>query len=83
LKALEEVSPEEPLPEEIREPFENAVVMNPRYDPAHLYLGYISRRNGELDRALEEFCRALECNPDNELAREAVRSLEKQLEEGD
>jgi hypothetical protein len=79
-QALEESPAEERLPEEVREPFETAVVMNPRYDPAHLYLGYISRRNGELDRALEEFCRALECNPENELAREAVRSLE---EEGD
>ena len=82
-QALEDIAAKEPLPEEIREPFETAVVMNPRYDPAHLYLGYISRRNGELDRALEEFCRALECNPDNELAREAVRSLEKQIQENE
>ena len=80
-KALEDVPPEEQLSEEVREPFDTAVVMNPRYDPAHLYLGYISRRNGELDQALEEFCRALECNPDNEQAREAVRSLEKQIQE--
>jgi tetratricopeptide (TPR) repeat protein len=82
-QALEDLPAEEQLSEEVREPFETAIVMNPRYDPAHLYLGYISRRNGELDKALEEFCRALECNPDNELAREAVRSLEKQLEEED
>ena len=80
-QALEDVSAEEQLPEDVREPFDTAIVMNPRYDPAHLYLGYISRRNGELDRALEEFCRALECNPENELAREAVRSLEKQLQD--
>jgi len=80
-QALEDLPDDEQLPEEVREPFETAVVMNPRYDPAHLYLGYISRRNGELDKALEEFCRALECNPENELAREAVRSMEKQLEE--
>jgi tetratricopeptide (TPR) repeat protein len=82
-QALEDVTAEEQLPEEVREPFETALVMNPRYDPAHLYLGYISRRNGELDQALEEFCRALECNPENELAREAVRSLEEQLPEED
>ena len=82
-QALEDVPADEQLPEEVREPFETAIVMNPRYDPAHLYLGYISRRNGELDKALEEFCRALECNPENELAREAVRSLERQLEEED
>ncbi|MFC1654769.1 hypothetical protein ACFL2F_03090, partial [Myxococcota bacterium] len=82
-QALEDVPPGEQLPEEVREPFETAVVMNPRYDPAHLYLGYISRRNAELDQALEEFCRALECNPDNEQAREAVRSLEKQIQEED
>jgi curved DNA-binding protein CbpA len=79
-QALEDLPAEERLPEEVREPFETAIVMNPRYDPAHLYLGYISRRNGELDQALEEFCRALECNPGNELAREAVRSLERQLQ---
>lgn len=82
-QALEDGQPDDNLPEEVREPFETAVVMNPRYDPAHLYLGYISRRNGELDRALEEFCRALECNPDNEQAREAVRSLEKQIQDKD
>jgi tetratricopeptide (TPR) repeat protein len=82
-QALEDVPAEDHLPEEVREPFDTAVVMNPRYDPAHLYLGYISRRNGELDKALEEFCRALECNPGNEQAREAVRSLEEQLEEDD
>ena len=80
-QALQDVPGEEPLPEEVREPFDTAIVMNPSYDPAHLYLGYISRRNGELDKALEEFCRALECNPENELAREAVRSLENQLQD--
>jgi tetratricopeptide (TPR) repeat protein len=79
-QALKDTPRGENLPEEVREPFETAVVMNPRYDPAHLYLGYISRRNGELDRALEEFCQALECNPENELAREAVRLLEDQLQ---
>jgi tetratricopeptide (TPR) repeat protein len=80
-QALDDISAKEPLPEEIRESFETAVIMNPRYDPAYLYLGYISRRNGELDRALEEFCRALECNPDNEQAREAARLLEEQIQE--
>lgn len=80
-QAQGDVPADEQLPEDVREPFETAIVMNPSYDPAHLYLGYISRRNGELDRALEEFCRALECNPENELAREAVRSLEEQLQD--
>ncbi len=82
-QALEDTPPGENLSEEVSEPFEEAVVMDPRYDPAHLYLGYIARRNGQPDRALEAFCRALECNPDNELAREAVRSLEDQLHRDD
>lgn len=80
LKAMDETPSQDNLPESVRKPFLKAVAMSPRYDMPRLYLGYVSKRNGELKRALKEFEGALECNPDNKRAHSEVRLLKRRLE---
>jgi hypothetical protein len=46
-----------------------------------MYLGYISKRNGDLKRALKELEGALECNPSNNRAQNEVRFLKRKMEE--
>jgi len=80
-KAMDETPPEQPLPDQVRHPFLKAMAMNPRYDLPRLFLGYISKRNGDLQRALKEFEGALECNPHNTRAQTEVRMAKRRLEE--
>ncbi len=82
LEALEKVPAKEKLPENLRAPFLRAVGMDPHYDEPRLYLGYISKRNGEPARALKEFEAALECNPQNRLAQSEVRLLQRRVHGG-
>ncbi len=49
-----------------------AVQLNPRYDQAHLFLGYIEKENHRPDRAQGHFEHALQVNPD---CIEALREL--------
>lgn len=81
LKVMDETPSGEKLPDSVRKPFLKAVAMSPHYDMPRLYLGYVSKRNGELKRALHEFEGALECNPDNKRARSEVRLLTRRLQE--
>lgn len=74
-KAIGEIPPDQPLPEILRKPLLEAVALNPRYDMPRLYLGYISKRNGNLEQALKEFEGALECNPQCREAASEIRSL--------
>jgi tetratricopeptide (TPR) repeat protein len=82
-KAMDETAPEENLPESVKHPFLKAMAMNPRYDMPRLYLGYFSKRNGDLRRALKEFEGALECNPQNTRAQAEVRFAKKRLEDSE
>jgi hypothetical protein len=77
--AISETDPGESLPEAVKKPFKKALDMNPRYDQASLYLGYIAKRNGQLKQALNEFHRAAESNPHNKRALSEIRLLKKRL----
>ena len=44
-------------------------------DEAHLYLGYIHKAQGALERAERELEAALACNPENNLAVSELRLL--------
>jgi len=79
-QALDKTPADQPLPEGVRKPFLKVIALDPSHDEARLYLGYISKRDGQLERALREFQSALDCNPRNERARSEVRHLKKRLE---
>lgn len=78
-KALGEIPEAQRIPDHIRKPFLKAMAMNPRYDMPRLYLGYISKRNGDLKRALKEFEGVVECNPENSRAQSEIRILKRRL----
>jgi len=80
-QAMGEIPETQRIPDHIRKPFLKAMAMNPRYDMPRLYLGYISKRNGDLKRALKEFEGVLECNPENSRAHSEIRILKKRLED--
>ena len=80
-QALGEVPETQRIPDHIRKPFLKAMAMNPRYDMPRLYLGYISKRNGDLKRAIKEFEGVMECNPENARAQSEIRILKKRLED--
>jgi hypothetical protein len=54
---------------------ERAVVLDASLDEAHLYLGYIHKAQGALERAERELEAALACNPENNLAVSELRLL--------
>jgi tetratricopeptide (TPR) repeat protein len=58
--------------ERSRQTLLHAVELNPRLALAHLYLGYISKNEGNERDAQRRFERALQCNPD---CTEALREL--------
>ncbi len=78
-KALVEHPPHKQLPDSLRKPFLKAISLKPSYDEPRMYLGYISKRNGNFKRALKEFKGALESNPNNPMALSEVRLLKKRL----
>jgi len=80
-KILGEIPEAQKIPDRIRKPFLKAMAMNPRYDMPRLYLGYISKRNGDLKRALKEFEGVAECNPENSRAKSEIRILKRRLED--
>lgn len=80
-QALDEIPETQKIPDHIRKPFLKAMAMNPRYDMPRLYLGYISKRNGDLKRAVKEFEGVLECNPENTRAHSEIRILKRRLED--
>jgi tetratricopeptide (TPR) repeat protein len=80
-KALGEIPEAQRIPDRIRKPFLKAMAMNPRYDMPRLYLGYISKRNGDQKRALKEFEGVVECNPENSRARSEIRIMKRRLED--
>ncbi|MDR0966416.1 MAG: response regulator [Myxococcales bacterium] len=51
---------------------DRAIQLNPRYDQAHLFRGYIEKENNRPDRAQSHFEHALQANPD---CIEALREL--------
>ncbi|MBN2496559.1 MAG: tetratricopeptide repeat protein [Deltaproteobacteria bacterium] len=79
LEAMDETPAEQPLPESVRDAFNKTLAVNPRNDRAWVYLGYISKRNGDFRRAVKEFQSALECNRQNRIAQGEIRLLEKRL----
>lgn len=80
-KALDEIPETRKIPDRVRKPFLKAMAMDPRYDMPRMYLGYISKRDGDLKRALKEFEGVVECNPGNSRAQSEIRVLKKRLEE--
>jgi hypothetical protein len=80
-QALDEIPDTQRIPDHIRKPFLKAMAMNPRYDMPRLYLGYISKRNGDLKRALKEFEGVVECNPENPRAHSEIRILKRRLDD--
>jgi tetratricopeptide (TPR) repeat protein len=83
LKAINEIPTDQPVPEILRKPLLEAVALNPHYDMPRLYLGHISKRNGDLKRALKEYESALECNPQCKQAASEIRSLKNHPEVAD
>ncbi len=79
-KALDETPADKTLPDLVRKPFLKAIAINPAYDQARMYLGYVSKRNGEYERALKEFSSALHYNPGNRRAQSEVRLLKRRLD---
>jgi len=79
-KAVDETAADQQLDDLVRKPFLKAIAIDPSYDQARLYLGYISKRNGEYKRALKEFQSALDCNPHNRRAQSEVRLLNRRME---
>ncbi|MFC1654235.1 tetratricopeptide repeat protein [Myxococcota bacterium] len=80
-QVLGEIPETQRVPDHIRKPFLKAMAMNPRYDMPRLYLGYISKRNGDLKRAIKEFEGVVECNPENSRAQSEIRVLKRRLED--
>lgn len=80
-QALGEIPETQRIPDHIRKPFLKAMAMNPRYDMPRLYLGYISKRNGDLKRAVKEFEGVVECNPENARAQSEIRVLKRRLDD--
>jgi tetratricopeptide (TPR) repeat protein len=80
-QAMGEIPETQRIPDHIRKPFLKAMAMNPRYDMPRLYLGYISKRNGDFKRAIKEFEGVMECNPENVRAQSEIRILKKRLED--
>ncbi len=56
-----------------------ALAINPREDMAYFYRGNVSAATGDLGKAAEDFRRAVEINPDNELARRGLDRAEMRL----
>lgn len=79
-KALDETPAKEPLQDIVRKPFLKAIAIDPACDQARMYLGYISKRNGEYERALKEFKSALHYNRGNRRAQSEVRLLKRRIE---
>lgn len=77
LEALRTTPQGRPLPAGVRAPFEEALALDPAYDPACFYLGIIARRNGDLDEARRALEGALQINPDNQQARRALDDLDE------
>lgn len=63
---------ERPRAERSRQILLRAIDLNPRLALAHLYLGYISKNEGNEKEARRRFERAIQCNPD---CTEALREL--------
>lgn len=61
-----------PCAERSRQTLLQALELNPRLGLAHLYLGYISKSEGNESEAQRRFERAIQCNPD---CTEALREL--------
>jgi len=77
LQALESTPSDQPLPESVRTPFERALVINPSYAPPRFYLANISKRNGDLQRALQELEDTLRIHPGNKQAQAAINQINK------
>ncbi|RME29077.1 MAG: hypothetical protein D6806_01880, partial [Deltaproteobacteria bacterium] len=79
LKATAETDPKKPLDDAVRKPFLKVLVMDPSHAEARMYLGYISKRNGQMERALKEFESALRADPHNGRAQKEVALLKQHL----
>ena len=55
--------------------FKNAIRLNPDYQKAYGNLGLIEAEQGKLKEAKETLQRALTLNPDDAIAREALKEL--------
>ncbi|MBW2701422.1 MAG: tetratricopeptide repeat protein [Deltaproteobacteria bacterium] len=60
---------------------EYALRQNPRHDRARIYLGYIYKRNGDPQKALNEFKLAADYNPNNRIALAEIRLVEQEINE--
>jgi len=57
---------------------EKAVSLNPRLDKSYLFLGYIHKATGRPDKAMKQFEKAIQSNPDCTEALRELRLLGKQ-----
>ena len=79
LKAVAETPMDKPIDESVRKPFLKVLVLDPSNADARLYLGYISKRNGQFERALKEFESALRADPHNGRAQKEVALLKQRV----
>jgi tetratricopeptide (TPR) repeat protein len=77
--ALDKTAADSPLPDRVRKPLLKVLALSPGHSEARLYLAYISKRNGELERALKEFKIVLQFDPQNERAQREIKQLERQM----
>jgi len=76
---LDKTPAQSPLPDRVRKPLLKVLALSPGHSEARLYLAYISKRNGDLERALKEFKSVLQFDPQNERAKKEIKQLEHQL----
>ena len=81
LRAIVQTPQDQKLDDSLKDPFLKAMKLDPHYDQPRLYLGYFAKRNGDYKQALLEMQGAIECNPQNKVARSELRLLRRRIRE--
>lgn len=59
----------------------HALGLNPNHDQAHYYLGVISKRSGDTEKALEHFQEVVRVNPDHAQARRELALMQSHVKQ--